>query len=806
MFKIFKFLLFPIACFFYIALHAQQLPSNFNIDQLTDQQLIQFLGQANVSGLSEADIEAQAKAKGLSADQILKLKLRIQTLNQNLPLDTLSNKNDNYSERAKVLTKKPGNRESNQGLQVFGSELFENTNLTFEPNLNLATPNNYVIGINDEIIIDVFGYSESTKKFKVNSEGFLRYPNVGPIKVNGLTFEDARIKIRKELTKVYPGLATGNTSLQVSLGQIKSIRVTLIGEVKRSGTYTISSLSTIANALYASGGPNSIGSMRNIELLRNGNILVQFDLYDFLLKGDLRKNLALQDGDIIRVSSVVKKIAIQGAVKKPAFFELKEGEYLGDLLKYCGGFEDFARKNIIRINRFGNTSKELVSVMANQFNNFTLNSGDSLTVEELANSYNNRIIIDGSVYYPGTYSIAQIPTLKDLIQAARVKEIAYRERAMIRRLKSDFTSSIINFNVNDILNGKVNIQLEREDSIHIYDIDKLKELYTLTINGEVNRPGIYEFSENIKIQDLILMASGYKEGASKKILEVSRRLRQNFSEKDTTVYAIVTKIDLNNKSNVEDSLLNMQLQPFDIVSIRKNPAYLEQVTVKVSGEVLYPGFYTVNSKGETISDLIKRAGGLKVDAYSNGATLVRNTFQNSGDLNLTQQRINILKNVNSDSTKSDKYKNKFNNVKGTVGINLTEILEKPHSIGDLQIIDGDEITIPKRVETIQSFGAVYVPQKIIYKDGLSFKKAIIQSGGFLKSAEKNKCYVMYANGEVKSGTHFLFLHFYPELKAGAELYIPEKLKKNNTAEILSIGATAASVAGLIISLVYLIKK
>ena len=283
---------------------AQQIPANLssiNIDQLTDAQLMQYLNQANLSGLSDAELEAKAKEKGLSADQIQKLKLRMQNLNV-ATTSSAAVRTDTYTERNKIAVKVPAAKDEVQGLPIFGSELFDNTNLTFEPNLNIATPNNYVIGINDELIIDIYGYSENTRKLKVTAEGFIRYPELGPIKVNGLTIEDARVKIRKELTKIYPGLLSGNTSVQISLGQIRSIRVTLLGEIQHPGTYTLSSLATIANALYVSGGPNKIGSFRNIDLIRQGKNMVTFDLYDFLLKGDLTKNLALQDDDIIKVS------------------------------------------------------------------------------------------------------------------------------------------------------------------------------------------------------------------------------------------------------------------------------------------------------------------------------------------------------------------------------------------------------------------------------------------------------------------------------------------------------------------------
>ena len=801
--KFFFFLVLSIAV---MKVSAQQIPGNvssINIDQLSDQQLQQYLNQFNLSGLSEAELESKAREKGFSSDQIQKLKLRIQSLNAGSSNN--ANKSDAYSERNKVAVKTPALKDSVQGLPIFGADLFDNTNLTFEPNLNIATPDHYVIGVNDELIIDIYGYSENTRKLKVTAEGFIRYPELGPIKVNGLTIEDARIKIKKELTKIYPGITAGNTSVQISLGQIRSIRVTLLGEIQHPGTYTLSSLATIANALYVSGGPNKIGSFRNIDLIRQGKNMVTFDLYDFLLKGDLTKNLALQDDDIIKVSPYYKRVGIRGAIKKPAIFEVKDNEYLGDVLKYSGGFADIAHKELIRVGRFVQNSREIISVKEDQFKQFPLMSGDMLSIDSLANIFSNRVIVKGAVYYPGNYGINEIPTLRDLIVAVKPKEEAYKERAVLRRLQADYTPSIINFNIDEVLNGKFNMALQREDSVHIYTIDSIREKYTLTINGEINKPGVFNYADNMKVQDLILVSGGFKDGASLKTIEISRRLRQANTENDTSVYATVKLIDLKDGFKPTDTVLNFSLQPFDIVAVRKLPAYREQIKVTIEGEVLYPGEYIVSKKEERISDLIKRAGGIKASAYTKGAVLVR-TSESITSKFFDNEKLSLALRSAKDSLARDSVMKAYKNTPKLVGIRLNEIMDNSGSVYNIPLEDGDSISIPKLLQTVKSSGAVYLAKQIVYSKDLSFKDVINESGGLTPIALKRKAFVIYANGESKRAKSFLFFKSYPKLEPGAEVYVPAKTRLATTQDYAAIGAAGASIAALLISMIYLFKK
>jgi|694.fasta_scaffold28572_6 protein involved in polysaccharide export with SLBB domain len=790
-----------------------QMPPTINIENLTDQQLIILMSQYQLYGLSEVELEMKAREKGLTADQITLLKKRIALLDPSTlkEINTpIKNSTDPYEPRAKVNTKpvysnKP---DSSKTLKPFGASIFENDNLSFEPNINIATPQNYIIGVNDQLVIDVYGVSDLTKRLKVTPEGDIRFPNLGPVKVAGLTIEEATVKLNRSLTKIYPGIANGSVKVQVSVGQIRSIRVTLIGEIKRPGNYDISSLSTLMNALYVSGGPNEIGSFRNIELVRNGKNISNFDLYDFLLKSDLTKNLLLQDGDVIRVNPYATRVTVKGAVKKPALFDVKHNETAADMIRYAGGFADMGYKELIRVFRFGATNKELISVKAAQLASFKLNPGDTIMVDALADMFTNRVTINGAVYYAGAYGINEMPTLKDLLIAAKPKEDAYLDRAIIRRLKPDFSAEFINFNINQVLNGTINIALLREDSIQIYRINDLREKYYITVNGEVNKPGIFEFAEGMSVQDLILLSSGFKEGASLQKIEISRRLKPDGSQKDSAVYSVVKEINLrlpNNKNPDAD----FKLSPFDIVSVRKSPIYKEQITVVVEGEVIYPGKYTLMGNEERISDLIKRAGGLKQKGFAAGAVLIRKTYRDlsESDATLVNTKTNLS---NAQSGKSspilsssdtsiinDLYKEQK-----PVGIQLDQILEKPGSSEDLFLVEGDILKVPKQLQTIQTFGAVNVPKQIVYYDGISFRDALRESGRYSINASKKNSYVIYPNGQVRKTKSFLFFRSYPSIKPGTEIYVSAKKPKAklSTGEVIGIVSSLTSLISILIVL------
>jgi protein involved in polysaccharide export with SLBB domain len=755
-----------------VNLLAQELP--VDIANISDQQLAALVVKYQLAGLSDNEFEAMAKQKGLSPEQIIILKKRMTEID---PFSSVPNANyktkttdENTVARKAVEVKGPTSTTiaDTKSLKVFGSELFESAGLSFEPNLTIASPKNYLIGVGDEIIVDIYGLSESTKKLKVSTEGMIRFPNLGPIKVAGLTIEEAQVKIKNQAAKVYTTIVGGNTKVLVSLGQIRSIRVTLVGEVNKPGNYTVSSLSTIMNALYASGGPNAIGSFRKIELVRSGKPIVQFDVYDFLLKGDLSKNKLLQDEDVIRVGAYETRVAVTGATKKQALFDVKKGETAKDVLAFAGGFADLGYKEMVRVKRMGLKGKEVLTVKASNLDQFNLVSGDTLVVNALATNYVNRVSIQGAVYYPGEYGVVEMPSLKNLLATAQVKENAFMDRAVLRRFNADLTPSLLSFNIADVLADKTQITLQKEDSVFIYAKEAIREKYTITINGEVNQPATYAFADNMRAQDLILLAGGFKEGASLQRVEIARRLKAADASGDQSAYAIVKAIDISSNSNNED--LNFVLAPFDIVSIRKAPNYKVQIMVSVDGEVMYPGKYTLSGNTERLSDMIIRAGGLKTAAYSTAAKLSR-------------------------KTKTGEYK--------PVGIRLSEALSKPGSLEDVILEQGDSVYIPKLVQTVQTTGAVNVPRQVSLLPGMGFAKAIRESGGFQANANRRHAYLVRANGEIKTTKRFLVLHFYPKIEPGAELIIPAKKPKApiTTAEFIGISSGIASLAGLIIALI-----
>ena len=795
-----------------IQVHAQ-LPPTINIENLTDQQLLILMNQYQLIGLSETELEMKAREKGLSSEQINLLKKRMALIDPSTVKDLNApqkTQNDPYEPREKIQSKIRNTKigDTSKILKPFGSSIFENTNLSFEPNINIATPQNYIIGVNDQLVIDVYGVSDITKRLSVTPEGDIRFPNLGPVKVAGLTIEEATVALKKALTKIYPGISNGTVSVQVSVGKIRSIRVTLIGEINRPGNYDISSLSTLMNALYVSGGPNEIGSFRNIELVRNGKNISTFDLYDFLLKSDLSKNLLLQDGDVIRVNPYATRITVKGAVKKPALFDVKNNETAADMIRYAGGFADKGYKEVIRVFRYGAMNKEVISVKAAQLATFKLNAGDTLIVDALADMFTNRVTINGAVYYGGAYGINEIPTLKDLLLAAKPREDAFLDRAIIRRLKPDFTAELINFNINQVVNGTTNIALMREDSVQIFGIKDLKEKYYITINGEVNKPGVYDYAEGMTVQDLILISSGYKEGASLQKIEISRRLQAPGARKDSAVYSIIKEIDLSADSKMKEDV-TFKLNPFDIVSIRKSPVYKEQITVSVEGEVIYPGKYTLAGNEERISDLLKRAGGLKQKGYAAGAVLIRKTYRDlsESDATLINNKTNLSNAQSGKSTaiitaSDTSLINNLYKEQKPVGIQLEQILQKPGGSDDLFLLEGDILKVPKELQTIQTFGAVNVPKQIVYYNGITFKDALRESGRYSINASRKNSYVIYPNGQVRKTKSFLFFRSYPEIRPGTEIYVTAKKPKAklSTGEVIGIATSLTSLVSILILL------
>ncbi|WP_432713605.1 SLBB domain-containing protein, partial [Pedobacter sp.] len=501
--------------------------------------------------------------------------------------------------------------------------LFKNSNITFEPNLRMATPKSYVIGPDDELLIDLSGDNEASYKLKVSPEGIIRIQYVGNISVGGLTIEQATSKIRSNLSGTYPSLRSGRTQVAINLGNIRSIKITMVGEVEKPGSYTLSSLSTVFNALNASGGPNLNGSFRKIQVIRNNRIVSTIDVYDFLLNGIQKNNIRLQDQDVINVPVYQSRVEMSGEVKRPALFEVLSTESLEDVLRFAGGFSNQAYTAKIKVLQNTNKERKISDVEAEQFATYGPLNGDKYIVETILDRFENRVEINGAVFRPGPFELEKGLTLKGLINKAEgLTEDAFLNRGYINRLNANNTLALISFDVAKVMAGTENdIVLQREDKVTISSLFDLRDEYKVSIQGEVRQPGTFGYADNMSLEDVIQMAGGLNEGATPNRIEVSRRIKNSDATSASARTAEVFTVNIDQSLRIVDQ--NFKLMPFDVISIRSSEGYQVQKQVKLEGEVLYPGTYTITQKNERISDLITRAGGLTPLAYVEGASLKR---------------------------------------------------------------------------------------------------------------------------------------------------------------------------------------
>jgi len=803
--------------------------SQVRVDNLSDDQIRRLVAEMKKNNITYNQIDEYAAQKGFPDTEVAKLKARITQLNLDRELngsadlssgsgqDTSGRRySDNdqdtssyWQDRYRKMVEKEDFEKEVKRRKIFGSELFNNKNLTFEPNLRMATPSNYRLAADDEVLIDIYGYSEVQHRLKVSPEGYVRIPNLGPVYVNGLTMQEATTRITKQLSTIYGGIKSGNTSVQVSLGNIRSIRVLLIGEVARPGTYTLPSLATVANALYVSGGPNENGSFRSIQVIRNGQALVTFDLYDFLIHGDLNNNVVLQDQDIVKVNAYKMRVELLGEIKRPAIFEAKESETLQNIIDFAGGYTDNSFRDNIKAFRVNNKAREVVNISADQVASFRLKSGDKFFVDSILNRYTNRVTIVGAVFHPGDYALEDGMTAGDLIKRADgVQEVAAMSRGIIRRLQADFTPSIISFNVQDVINGNQKVVLQAEDSVIIFSKLQIREQYLVKVDGEVMQPGYYNYGDSMHLEDLILLAGGLRDAASLKHVEISRRIRTGGMYDSTDVrLAITNQFDMNADLSQNQAAASFVLQPFDEIMIRRSPAYREQANVEMDGEVVYPGIYAINTKRERISDVIKRAGGLRPEASAEGALLLRKTFINESDSSLLLNKLQVFYNKLKDSTSVDKVRNTVEQKTQLLGIELEEILAHPGSKYDLLLEEGDVIKVPKKLQTVQLFGEVYFPKKVRFDKNFSFRSYVRGAGGFTAQALRRRSYIVYANGEVRSTRKAIFFNSYPKVKPGAEIYVPSKPERKglSAATAVAIGSGLASIALVVVTILNTVK-
>lgn len=829
-FKIYLFLLTIFLCFSVIkpAL-AQTIPQNIssiNVDNLTDDQIKQLLLQAQKAGLTDDQLLQQAQSRGMSGAQLQKLQSRITDIrNKNRnpkvsrsPTDTSSNKfnkrKTNYTDSLQTDTSvNKIDLFIDLTPKIFGSDLFRNSKSnTFEPNLKLATPVNYIVGPEDQLNINVYGNSLVDWSLDVSPDGNINIPGAGILHVAGKTIEEATSAIKNKLAGNNYAIGRG-TNVKVTLGNIRSIKVILQGQVVKPGTYTLPSLATVFNALYFAGGPNDVGSFRKIEVIRNSRVIRHLDLYDFLVKGSQKDNISLQDQDVIRVPTYQIRVELKGEVKIPALFETLPGETLNDLLEFAGGFTDQAYTARIKVDQVSDQQRKITDVFENDYKSYTPLRGDKFTVDKILDRYENRVQIQGAVFRPGEFELQKGLTLSQLIKnAGGLKEDAFTGRGSIVRLNPDNTTQQLAFNIKDILSKpSSDILLQREDSVNVASIFDLRDAYKVTIKGEVRKPGDFTFSDSLKVADLIVNAGGFTAGASPKRIEVSRRVYDNDPKVLTSKIAQVFIVDVNEE--LKDERANFTLRPFDIVSVYSLPGYEVQKTVKVEGEVIYPGYYTIQKKNEKISDIIARAGGLTPSADIDGSSLKRDNAAVLGvdktkidTAEINKERMQNLQRLQNDygvnqNKDSVQLRNNY------VGIDLKKILQKPGGGEDLILENEDVLRVPKQQQTVRVNGEVLYPSAIVYSNGKSFRGYVLNAGGFSPQALKRGAYIVYPNGTVKGTSKILFFNNHPKVKPGSEIYVPKKPEpKGNTAQqILGFTTGLASLGAIILGIISLHK-
>lgn len=838
--KIITAVVFFIAIVISQSTFAQTNYSDVRVDDLTDAQIRQLMQRAESVGYSDAQLEQMAAAQGMKATEIQKLRTRVDKIRKEEGGYTKDNKGKSETEdldRSRVNRKdtsdtserngkamKPQNKISDDTLakkqdifdglkpKIFGSELFKNTNLTFEPNLRMATPKSYVVGPDDELLIDLSGDNDVNYKLKVSPDGTIRLQYVGLVSVGGLTIEQATAKIRTSMSGTYPGLRNGRTNVVVTLGNIRSIKVTVVGEVVKPGSYTIPSLYTVFNILYESGGPNQNGSFRKIQLIRNNKVVSTVDIYDFLLNGIQKSNIRLQDQDVINVPVYQTRVEITGEVKRPALYEALNTESLEDVIRFAGGFSNQAYTAQIKVLQNTNRERKITDVPADDYIKYNPLNGDKYIVEAILDRFENRVEIKGAVFREGPYELDKGLTLKGLIEkASGLKEDAFLNRAYINRLNADNTQALISFDLSKIMAGtEPDIPLQREDKVTISSLFDLRDEYKVSIQGEVRYPGTFDYADSISLGDLIQKSGGFREGATPNRIEVSRRVKNSDATSSSARTAEVFTINVDPQLRILGP--KFILKPFDVISVRSSEGYQVQKQVKLEGEVLYPGTYTITQKNEKISDLIKRAGGLTALAYAQGASLKRPGAEkvNPEDRNAIDNReeedkkfLNLKRAQEAGAKDTLQKAEELKLIQSDlVGIDLERILKRPLSKYDLIVEDGDVIRIPRQLQTVKVTGEVLNPNSIVYLSGKSFKQYINGAGGFTTNALKRGAYIKYANGSVEAASSFLFFNNYPQVKPGAEILVPKRAEREKlTAQSwIGIGTAFASLAAIIVSI------
>ena len=774
-------------------------------------------------------------------------------LAQKNTLDTGIIKNPNATPEKKPLNNGIQRKTDSTTLElerkIFGYNVFHNPSTTFTPNLNMPAPKNYVVGPGDILSVQVYGVAQSTYTLAVNNEGNVNIIDIGVAHVGGLTIEAAKSLFEKRLALRYSGMngANPNTFIEVSLANIRSIKVNIVGEVGTPGSYVFPSYTNIFNALFAAGGPTVKGTFRDIQVYRANRLAGQIDLYDYLVNGKASANIRLEDNDVILVRTASSQVEIAGEVRTPGIFEMKTSETFADLLKFSGGFTGNAYKQLVKVQRKGAAEFQAFDLSITQFNKTRLMDGDLINVDVIATRYDNRVQVNGSVNRPGAFELVSGMTVGDLIQrAGGLKGDAFRHKVLLYRTKTDYTQETIDVDVSNETSPGNSIKLQKEDVLSVASIYDLKQEFYIQVTGEVNNSGVYPYTDNMTVSDIIFIAGGFKYSASGSYIEVVRR-----NVDDPSKVADIITVNINKDLSM-DTGSRMHLMPFDHIFVRNTPGFQAPKLVNIQGEILYGGTFAIDKKEMKISDLITRAGGPTKYAYTRGATLLRKTKEYSGptpseleNANLQQLLANLRSDTLAATTESNKeyirrikdrielnnkeivkeqeIKNKENlkkevvkentanlqqsnarviqeKTEDLVAVDLDAILARPGGPEDLVLKDGDILNIPEKQETVRIKGGVLYPVSVRHQSDLGFSDYINRAGGYDTKAIRNKAYVIQANGKIQRVKTFLFFKSYPTVEPGAEIVVPATLAEKPP---FNATTTIGLITGLITSVLTL---
>ncbi len=774
-------------------------PASVDVNNLSDSQIQKIMQEIQSRGLTQDQAIAMAKAQGASQTQIDQLIARIQQQQMN-PSDTLSTNKDNFptaNDNKKAYTSPKARLEVSEKLKkIFGYQLFNSQNLSFEPAVNIPIPRDYILGISDQLSINVWGASQTKYQLTIDKSGAITIPDVGPVYLAGLSFEKGQSLIKNRLMAIYSGMAGEfpNTWAEVSLGAVRSIKINVIGEINAPGTYTLPSTASAFNALYLSGGPNENGSFREIRLIRDGVTIKTIDVYDFLINADPTANVQLREQDILFVPNYKTRVEIAGEIKRKGIFEIKSTETMSDLIRFAGGFGDKAYTHALTVIRNNDREREVRTVADTDYSKFALQNGDSIRADSILNRFSNRVAIKGAVFHPGNYELTPGMKLSDLIKKADgLHEDAFMNRGLISRIKEDNSPENISFDLNEVMQGSTDILLHKEDKVLINSIFQMREKRTVNILGEVMKPDSLEYQDNMTLGDLIFKAGGFREEADLSVVEVTRRLSYEQAAKVTDKMNEIFQFTLTRDLKLSPTDAAFKLMPFDEVYVRRAPGYRNQGTIQITGEVIYAGTYAISDKNEKISHIIRRAGGLIPGAFISGATLTRTYKLSEAEIEKKKQ---LMK---RDTTLKDSLVTLKNTY--PVGIELEKILANPGSSIDLLLQPGDVINVPREMQTVKVSGNVMNPLALTYEKKRTLGSYIDQAGGYDDRAKRSRTYVIYPNGTTASTRGFIFRKV-PRISPGAEIIVPKKPERtDNTMKWISIASALGTMATAVATLV-----